>query len=222
MAAQGGSTTAGRAAHGVARLRRDWQAMASDQRLTAVAAAGLFGSMFLPWYKKSAFSGGRVIENTLSAFGVFSFVEAAVLLVAGGVLALVFARAERRAFHLPGGDGAVIVAAGAWVCLLLIWRLFDKPSVAGLRGGTAGIEWGIFVALAAAGLLVYAGSRVRAAHRPEPPLPGTRGPGRDHQPHDWADIHLPEERPHLERTEVLDRDRAAAPTDRGDAPRSSD
>jgi hypothetical protein len=201
--------------------------MASDQRLTAVAAAGLFGSMFLPWYKKSAFSGGRVIENTLSAFGVFSFVEAAVLLVAGGVLALVFARAERRAFHLPGGDGAVIVAAGAWVGLLLIWRLFDKPSVAGLRGGTAGIEWGIFVALAAAGLLAYAGSRVRAAHRPEPPLPGTRGPKRgarprEADPYDGADIRLPDERPHLARTEVIDRDRPPPASDRGDAPRSTD
>jgi hypothetical protein len=216
VAAQGGSTTSNRAAHGVARVRRDWQAMTSEQRLTAIAAAGLFVSMFLPWYKKSAFSGGRVVENTLSAFGVFSFVEAAVLLVAVAVLVMVFARAERRAFHLPGGDGPVIVAAGAWVCVLLIWRLFDKPSVAGLRGGTAGIEWGVFVALAAAGLLVYAGTRVRAAHRPEPPLPGTRrsdaaGPG--------ADIVLPDERPHLAATEVLDRDRPGpAPDRRGPRP----
>ena len=203
------------AARGVARLRRDWRAMAGDQRLTAVAAAGLFLSMFLPWYEKSAFSGGRVVENTLSAFGVFTFVEAAVLLVASAVLMLVFARAERRPFHLPGGDGAVIMAAGTWVCVLLIWRLFDKPSAVGLRGGTVGIEWGVFVALAVAGLLIYAGSRVRAAHRPEPPLPsqaepaGRPGSGPGHDPDGVPEIRLPDERPHLAQTEVLDRDRQA-------------
>ncbi len=37
---------------------------------------------------------------------------------------------------------------------------------------TYGIEWGIFVALAIAIGLILAGSRIRAAHRPEPPLPG--------------------------------------------------
>jgi hypothetical protein len=90
-----------------------------------------------------------------------------VLLVAVGVLVLLFARAERRAFHLPGGDGTVLLAAGGWTVLLLIWRAFDKP---GIRGtGLVGIQWGFIFAFGAAGALAYAGWRVRAAHRPEPP-----------------------------------------------------
>jgi hypothetical protein len=50
-------------------------------------------------------------------------------------------------------------------------RLFDKPGIT--QHGVAanvGIQWGIFFALAAAGLLAYAGSRMRAGQRPEPPL----------------------------------------------------
>jgi hypothetical protein len=53
---------------------------------------------------------------TRSAFGVYSFVEAAIFLVACAVLVLLFARGERRAFHLPGGDGTVIMAAGCGSC----------------------------------------------------------------------------------------------------------
>ncbi len=34
--------------------------------------------------------------------------------------------------------------------------------------GTVGVQWGFFVAFIAAGLLALAGSRVRAAHHPEP------------------------------------------------------
>ena len=102
------------------------------------------------------------------------------LLVAAGVLTLLFQRAEGKAFHLPGGDGLVITIAGFWTCALIVWRIFDK------QGGTAsgqnvisyGIEWGIFVALGVAASLAYAGSRIRAAHRPEPPLPGEDEPPR--------------------------------------------
>jgi hypothetical protein len=99
-------------------------------------------------------------------------------LVAAGVLTLLFQRAEGKAFHIPFGDGGVITAAGAWSAVLIIWRIFDKQggNAHGLNATTYGIEWGIFVALGVAILLLYAGSRIRAAHRPEPPLPGEPSP----------------------------------------------
>jgi hypothetical protein len=151
--------------------------MSRELRLAVVAAFALFLSMFLPWYEKTGFvlrKGGQPISDSLSAFGAFSFVEAAVLLVAVGVIVLAFFRGERKAFHLPGGDGVVIMGAGGWVGLLLVYRLFDKPDASGngLVGVTVGIQWGIFFALAAAAFLVYTGYRLHAAHRPEPPLPG--------------------------------------------------
>ena len=132
----------------LARAGRAWRALAPEGRLAAFAALGLFVTMFLPWYQRTRRQGrARRPTSDLTAFGVFSFVEAAVLLVALGVLALLFARAERRAFHLPGGDGAVVMGAGAWVALLLVWRLFDKPGVDD-GGANVGVQWGIFFALA--------------------------------------------------------------------------
>jgi hypothetical protein len=155
------------------RLGRAWRALTPEGRLAAFASLGLFLTMFLPWYQQNAVVSRRaapLVSADLSAFGVFSFIEAAVLLVALAVLALLFARAERRTFHLPGGDGTVVLGAGLWAALLLVWRLFDKPGIT-TRGVAAnvGIQWGIFFALGAAGVLAYAGSRMRAGQRPEPP-----------------------------------------------------
>jgi hypothetical protein len=140
--------------------------------MAAIAAGVLVLSMILPWYQKSFIPQGRseFVSDNLSAFGVFTFVEAAVLLVAAGVLFLLWARMEGKGFHLPGGDGLVISAAGGWAVVLLIWRVFDRPGDDG-PSAEVGIQWGFIVALAAAAALVATGARVRAAHRPEPPNP---------------------------------------------------
>lgn len=177
------------------RLTGAWRALAPESRLAAVAALALFVTMLLPWYTVQ----GRIVDKSVTAFGAFSFVEAAVLLVAIAVLALLFARAEGRAFHLPGGDGSVVMAAGGWVALLLVWRLFDKPDAA---GALVGVQWGIFVALATAGLLVYAGSRMRRAELPAPltaprrrPRPPDVAPPPPPPPGTTATRVLPPERP---------------------------
>jgi hypothetical protein len=143
-----------------------------ELRNAGIAAAALALTLFLPWYERSYVPSGssEFVQRNVSAFGVFTFVEAAVLLVAAGVLFLVWARSEKKAFHLPGGDGTAIVLAGGWAALLLVWRLFDKPD-APSSDGDYGLQWGIFAALVAAGALVTTGLRVRAAHRPEPPNP---------------------------------------------------
>ena len=157
------------------RLSSAWRALTPEQRLAGAASAALFVTMFLPWYQQNAVvntpRAAPLQSRNLNAFQVFSFVEAAVLLVAVAVLYLLFARGERRSFQLPGGDGTVVFAAGIWVALLLILRLFDKPGITthGIAANV-GIQWGIFFALAAAGLLAVAGSRMRASARPEPPL----------------------------------------------------
>lgn len=162
------------------RLTRVWRALPTERRLAAFASIGLFVTLFLPWYQETVIARGvtslRSVSASLTGWGAFSFVEAAVLLVAAGVLLLLFVRAEGEAFHVPGGDGAVITLAGAWACVLIIWRMFDKEGTTGhgLYSTSSGIEWGIFVALAVAGLLTYAGTRIRLAHEPEPPLPGER------------------------------------------------
>jgi hypothetical protein len=153
-------------------LAKDIRSLSPEMRMAAFAAGALAVSLTLPWYQKSYVPEGQreFVQSNVSAFGVFTFVEAAVLLVAFAVLFLVWARSQGKAFHLPGGDGAAITLAGGWAVLLLVWRLFDKPNASG-DATTVGIQWGIFGALLAAGWLVVAGARVRAAHRPEPPNP---------------------------------------------------
>ncbi len=149
-----------------------------------MTSLGLFVSMLLPWYSKTVVvrtRGGGAGTQSLSAFQAFSFVEAAVLLVSVGVLAMLFARAEERDFQLPGGDGTIVMVAGAWAALLIFYRLFDKP---GLQGNerivsTVGVQWGIFVALLLALGLAYVGRRVRLGEHGAPPL--SRASRRGHE-----------------------------------------
>ena len=180
--ASNATSAAQRVASGTGRLIRAFRQLPHERRLAVYASLGLFLTMFLPWYQRQFFTvvSGKATpaSDTQTAWGAFSFVEAGVLLVAAGVLTLLFQRAEGRAFHLPGGDGGVITVAGFWTCILIVWRIFDKQGgqAAGQNVTSYGIEWGIFVALGVAILLTYAGTRIRAAHRPEPPLPGEAPP----------------------------------------------
>lgn len=144
------------------------RALPSELKLAAGAAIALIVTLVLPWYEKNYVAGDGRLRT--EGFRALSPVEAALLLVACGVLFLVWARAQRKGFHLPGGDGTVIAAGGAWCELLIVYRMFDQPDVTGL-GASVGLQWGIFVAALAAGALVLAGARVRAVDRPEPPNP---------------------------------------------------
>ena len=174
------------------RLGQAWRAMEPEQRLAAIAAIGLFVSMFLPWYSQTdtvvVHNTAKATQTSLSAFEAFSFVEAAVLLVSAGVLAMLFARVEGHPFQLPGGDGTITMIAGSWTALLIFYRLLDKPGLHGTQQITAtvGVQWGIFIAFLLALSLVYAGRRMRAAERPEPPFARRggqrRAPDRDDRP----------------------------------------
>ena len=142
-------------------LPRTWRRLNFEQRVATVASLLLIAS----------------------TFGPFSFVEAAIVLTAGGVLALVKQRAERKRFHLPFGDGTVILASGIWSALLIVVRLFDRP-----LGQSV-------LALACAAILAGAGARERAKRpaddlpppppRPPPQVtaPRPENEGRDGPPH---------------------------------------
>jgi hypothetical protein len=155
----------------LARIGRNWRALSSEQRLPAIAALALLLCMLLPWYRESQTlvvkgEPARLV-NSLNAFEVYSFVEAAIFVVAVGVLVLLWTRAERKAYHLPGGDGTVIMGAGLWVMFLIFYRQFDRPNRSGV-GVDVSVNWGIFIAFLLGALLAYAGYRLRAAHVPEP------------------------------------------------------
>jgi hypothetical protein len=169
----------GRPTARTARAVHAWRAMQPEQRLAALASLALLVTMFFPWYGLQSLNRKTeaINSHSINAFGDVSFVEAAVFLVAAGVVAMVLARAEGRKFHLPGGDGTIVMIAGGWAGLLIFYRVFDRPAG---DGYPVGIEWGFFLAFVAAGGLAYAGWRMRAAERPDPPL--ARAQGRRRQP----------------------------------------
>jgi hypothetical protein len=127
-----------------------------DQRLAALGALGLIGSMFLPWWRNP-------FPPELSYWAVnrFTFIELALVLVAGAVLVMLYGRAEGRGFHLPLSDATLVAAAGGWACVLVLARIADPPS----RGGVDyGLRWGFLVALLSGAVLAYAGIRGRRRH----------------------------------------------------------
>jgi hypothetical protein len=137
----------------MAEVARTWRLLNFEQRVTAVGAVLL----------------------AVSTFGPFSLVEAAELLIAAGVLALLHARSQGKVFHLPFGDGTVILVAGIWAALLITTRLFSRPLGQNL------------LALVCSGILIVAGAAERAK-RPADDIPEAApsdgaGPGREaHEP----------------------------------------
>jgi hypothetical protein len=159
-----------------ARVGRVWVRLTPEQRMAAISAILLLLSMLLPWYQEtgSAIVDGKLasVSDSKNAFQVYSFVEAAIFVVALGVLVLLWLRGEGRAFHLPGGDGTVIMAAGIWVMLLIFFRQLDKPDGRheGMFSTSVGVQWGIFIAFLLGALMAFNGVRIRATHTPEPAL----------------------------------------------------
>jgi hypothetical protein len=167
----------------VTRLTHAWGVMRPEQRLAALASLALLVTMFFPWYGLQSLNvkTKAIYSHNISAFGDVSFVEAAIFLVAVGIAAMLLARAEGRDFHLPGGDGTIVLIAGAWAGLLIFFRVFSRPAG---DGYPVGIEWGFFLAFVAAGCLAFAGLRMRANERPEPPRLRSRRESRTRAPID--------------------------------------
>ena len=118
---------------------RAWKYLDGDQRVAAVGALLL----------------------VISTFGSFTFVEAAVALVGLAILLLLKKRADGRMFHLPFGDGLIIMVGGAWSAVLIIIRLFDRPLGQNL------------LALVCCAIIIVAGLRIRV-RRPIDDLPRAR------------------------------------------------
>ena len=88
------------------------------------------------------------------------------MLLAFGVLALLFARGEGNRFHLPFGDGTIIAAAGIWAAALIV-----VPFRPLLWAGSAG---------AGVRCAAVPHRRARASQRPPDDLPGEERPAPAH------------------------------------------
>ncbi len=147
------------------------------RKLSALAGAVFLVSLFLPWFQKSVLPPDtrQFVTTSLSAFGAFSWIEAALLLVDVAVLALLYLRSTGRRVELPADDGTMIAFAGGWMLVLLVVRVvFAKPEVTGTAGTapTVGLQWGLLVAMGAAGGMLASGLASRAIeHHSRTPAP---------------------------------------------------
>jgi hypothetical protein len=98
-----------------------------------IAAAGglvLLVCMFLPWFSSELSGGGQagvvVPTNTgwQSYGGVF---DIAFVVLAGLPIAIAFARASDSVPPLPIEQGALVMAAGALLFVMIVVRLIDPP-----------------------------------------------------------------------------------------------
>jgi hypothetical protein len=145
-------------------LRIHVRSLDPEQRVAGIAALGILVSLFTPWWRDPVFG--------LSAWAVnrFTFIELALMLVAGSVLLLLFRRAQGRVFHLPLSDGTLATGAGLWCCLLVVVRALDPPTRS-VASHTLDYDrrWGIVLCFAASALLAFVGLRGRRRyHRGEP------------------------------------------------------
>ncbi|MFN2617050.1 MAG: hypothetical protein ABR581_07995 [Thermoleophilaceae bacterium] len=132
----------------------------ADPRVSGLARETVHTWRRLNFEQRTAAVGSVLL--IVSTFGPFSFVEAAEAVTGLAVLALLRARAERKRFHLPFGDGSVVLAAGAWAALLILVRLFDRPLGQNL------------LSLACAAILAVAGAAERAKRPPDDVAPEER------------------------------------------------
>jgi hypothetical protein len=159
-------------------LPRSWRLLGTEQRVAAAGALLLI----------------------VSTFGPFSWVEAAEILIALAVLALLKSRADGYQFHLPFGDGTAIAVAGLWCGVLILIRLFDRSLGQNL------------LALACAAIVFAAGVRERSK-RPMDDLPPDTP--RRPRPADTQTVWLEEDAEHTQR---IPRD--SEQTERLSAPRA--
>ena len=135
-----------------------------EQRLAGIAALGILLSLFTPWWRDPVF------DLSYWALRRFTWIELALILVAGSALLLLLRRAQGRVFHLPLSDGTLAMGAGLWCCVLVIARLLDPPTRT-VRGHTFDYDmrWGALLCIASGLVLAYSGLRGRRRyHRGEP------------------------------------------------------
>jgi hypothetical protein len=140
--------------------QRSWSeallSLDGSERLAAIGALVCAGSIVLPWYS------APVDDLVKTGFGAFGFAHAALLITAGSALLLMVQGARGRRPLLPLREGTLVIAAGIWAALIVVFLTLDRPQFElGTFREDYDLGYGIFVALGGAVLMVLSGLRLR-------------------------------------------------------------
>jgi hypothetical protein len=129
--------------------------LSRGERIAALAAILLFGSMFLPWFghagavQRASQAVGytlNVPEITSNAWQDFGFIDIVLLLAALSALAAALLPASGRRAELGRNMCRAAAGLGSLSVLLVLFRLIDPPGGGSLRAGA-------FIGLLAAGAI---------------------------------------------------------------------
>ena len=141
-------------------LAREVRGLRGNERLAVIGVALIVGSLALPWYD------APVDGLVQTGLGGFSFAEAAILLTCAATFFLAMQVGGGYVPPRPLTEWALFVAAGVWIALIIIYRVFDRPEldldlVVVEVQRDYGLGYGIFVAFAGALMIIAAGARSR-------------------------------------------------------------
>jgi hypothetical protein len=131
------------------------------EMVAGASAVALFIFMFFPWYGASA-NIGNIASGSVnaSAWQAFSFIDILLFLVVVVAVGLTVARAMgSMPAGLPAPPGLIVVGAGAFAVLLILFRLISTPGPDSTFGVEVDIsrKIGIFLGLIAAGGITFGG-----------------------------------------------------------------
>jgi hypothetical protein len=126
-----------------------------------IAAVGLAAVLAAPWYGGQVDFAGREVELEVNAWQAFDWEDVAVVgLAAVAAVGLLVSQS------VVASGAIVALGAGVIALGLIVYRVLEQPQETG--GGEAATEWGIYVALGAAALLVLASLVGRIEERKVP------------------------------------------------------
>jgi hypothetical protein len=127
-----------------------------SERLAALGALGCAASTLLPWYRAPVDNLGK------TAWGSFGFALLALLITVAAALALLLQSGRGRRPPTPLHEGTLLAAAGIWSGVIIGYLMLDRPTFTlGDFHQEYDLAYGVFVALASAGVLTVAGLRIR-------------------------------------------------------------
>ena len=134
-----------------------WDGLRPAERVAALGAMAAAGSLLFPWYGIELELFGGFSQTGLEAF---SFAHAAILATAATALALVVLCGGGYRPPRPLSEGALLIAAGVWIAILVAYLAIDRPDeIAGFD--RVRLRYGLFVALGGGAAIVLGGARLR-------------------------------------------------------------